>query len=98
MDKQGRRHRKVIVRLTPDEISAKKQLGLIWRAQWRADMAAQRDTASPPAPPRNVSADEAKRRDRFAEGIARAEFGRFYWDDKRAAGKPKAHRTPNGKS
>jgi len=50
-----------------------------------------------PRPPK----DEAKQRAQFATGMARSEFGRFYWNGKlerqlRKAMQPKAPRKLNG--
>jgi hypothetical protein len=47
--------------------------------------------------------DEAKERAQFAANIARAEFGRFYWDEEQAkkAGKkkpPRSYRRRNDKT
>jgi hypothetical protein len=79
-DRAGTRGRKPqhspIKLLTPEQ--------LVWANQEarRARAALREEAASPPPPPpeRPVSRppDEAGRRARFAEAIARAEFGRFY--------------------
>jgi hypothetical protein len=57
---------------------------LAWRESWRAEAAETKRGANAlngPADP-----EQAKRRARFAAGIARSEFGRFYWDARREGG------------
>jgi hypothetical protein len=66
-----------------EELAAERRLGLALREEWRAEKADQTETvigsaagASKPARRAGKSARAAS----FAEGIARAEFGRFYWN------------------
>lgn len=71
--------------LTPQLEAAAFERALEWRREWRAEVAARaagngnaaHDTAERPQRP--SKRDGAK----FAAEIARAEFGRFYWDAKR---------------
>jgi hypothetical protein len=68
--------------LRPDEIAALDRLAREWRTQWRREKAAGRfgfPVSKAAARPRN-NAGETARQTRFAEGIARLEFGRSYWD------------------
>ena len=53
------------------------RLALEWRECWRAEkLQGQREKTEPIRRPK----DERTLRARFAQGIARAEFGRAYWD------------------
>jgi hypothetical protein len=68
--------------LRPDEIAALDRLAREWRTQWRREKAVggfDFPISKAPARPRN-NAGETRHRTRFAEGIARLEFGRSYWD------------------
>ncbi len=79
----SRRRLGPVRKASAEELAAVRKLGLTWREDWRAEKAAQ------PKP-----RTERRRRHRkepegeskaagggsFAEGIARAEFGRFYWN------------------
>jgi hypothetical protein len=96
--------RRTLDQRSPEEIAAALSRALSWRQQWRDEMAAGRagsETKAPePArqPDRPASQQDAGRLAKFAEAIARAEFGRAYWDkrrdvatqgrDKRLAGRP----------
>jgi hypothetical protein len=78
--------RPVRPQLKPEQLAANHQLALQWREEWRAECsgAPQRPPVSPdPEPPPERRRDELKHRAQFAEGIARLEFGRAYWDEKR---------------
>ena len=78
----GRRER---LRLSPEQERAAHRLGTEWRAEWLAEKAKAAKTVTKqkePAHPR-VEADNAAQRAKFAEAIARAEFGRAYWDARR---------------
>jgi hypothetical protein len=85
--------------LTAEDLAAIRAAALTWRARWREEVAA-RTHASPrvkshPRPER----DGAKQRAQFATGMARAEFGRFYWNGKldgqlRAAMERRSRRKP----
>ena len=70
-------------------------LALKWRAEWRAEKTAA------PVPPRArpaggsiAGSGEAKRRAKFAQAIARTEFGRAYWDERLQGGATKAASRP----
>jgi hypothetical protein len=68
--------------LRPDEIAALDRLAREWRRQWRNEKAVGRlraPVSKAAARPRN-NGGETGHRTRFAEGIARLEFGRSYWD------------------
>ena len=63
------------------------QLILKWRDDWRAQKGAaqlspRRQVASDELPA-TQNEDDGKRRAKFAQGIARLEFGRSYWDERR---------------
>jgi hypothetical protein len=80
-DHAGTRGRKTrpnpIELLTPEQLSSANQEARRARAALRAEAA----SPSPPPPPKRPVGrppDGAARRARFAEAIARAEFGRFY--------------------
>jgi hypothetical protein len=71
--------------LTPQQQAAAFERALEWRQEWRAEIAGHnpgngRTAGSISKPP---TRKERSRQAAFAEGIARAEFGRFYWDAKR---------------
>jgi hypothetical protein len=76
--------------LSAQELAAARKLGHEWREAWRAEMAGQ----SPPdehAGKANGAVARAKPAEQnvragqdFAAGIARAEFGRFYWNERLA--------------
>ena len=80
---RGPRRVGVIRKRSAEELAAERRLGLIWREEWRAEKARQSESANGSAvnawkhPP---SVQKAANSGRFAEGIARAEFGRFYWN------------------
>jgi hypothetical protein len=63
--------------LSAQELAAARKLGREWREAWRAEQAGKANGAAARARPaeRQVSAGQD-----FAAGIARAEFGRFYWN------------------
>jgi hypothetical protein len=69
--------------LTPAEAAAIRALGLQWRDDWRAEIAARNGATSghaigASAPrPRKPAKDAAAQ---FAAAVARDEFGRFYWN------------------
>ena len=67
--------------LSAQELAAARKLGREWREAWRAEQAGKANGAAARARPaeRQVSAGQD-----FAAGIARAEFGRFYWNGKLA--------------
>ena len=81
---------------SPDRQSADIQtpgqfrLALAWRESWRAESVQSRNTDPIRTDKlngmdkRTPNPKEARRR--FAEGIARAEFGRAYWDERRQGG------------
>jgi len=78
------------------ELAALCELGRKWREVWRAEKAAQAEPANGPIPPETKPAAPGSRvriGEDFAAGIARAEFGRFYWNDK-LDGQLKATMTP----
>ncbi len=66
--------------LSAEERANLHKLALQWRAEWRAKTCAvepprPRRTARKPVKPESATGDAA-----FAAAIARAEFGRFYWN------------------
>jgi hypothetical protein len=65
----------------PELHEAVCRLGLKWLEEWRAQ---RKDNATEPIATKGpMKDDEKKRRARFAAAIARAEFGRNYWDERR---------------
>jgi hypothetical protein len=80
---------------TPEQLAQAYEDALRCRAEWRAR---KRNTAGSevPAPQVLQPPDELKRRANFASGIARAEFGRFYWNGKTQA-KPVSEVPAKGK-
>ena len=88
-DNEDRRSRRDTSRpLTSEQAAAVRALGLKWRDEWRAEIAARASKANghaielpTPRPPRRMkSAKQAAAQ--FAIAVARDEFGRFYWSDK----------------
>jgi hypothetical protein len=78
-------------RSSPEQLAANHQLTLQWREEWRASKAGASQPPVQPVPsvrPKRQP-DEAERRTRFAEDIARLEFGRAYWDRHRQTGSGK---------
>jgi hypothetical protein len=72
--------------LTPQQQAAAFERALEWRREWRTEMAG-RANADADASHQTIEAPQRKPRPsdnrdaaKFAAGIARAEFGRFYWD------------------
>jgi hypothetical protein len=82
--RSGRRSRES-ERLTPEERAAIREQALIWRKRWRDEMAAGNPANSTKEPQRFKQRQQTNGLDRakFASGIARAEFGRFYWDERK---------------
>jgi hypothetical protein len=84
---------------TPEQRATADAEALYALALWRAECAGRaevkerqlltRITRRPPA-------DEAARRAQYAMQVARAEFGRFYWQDPLAGRKQPAKRPSNG--
>jgi hypothetical protein len=81
----GRRSRER-ERLTPEQRAAVIEQALIWRQRWRDEMGA-RKTANGAAKPQKIKQPQQTNgpdRAKFAAGVARAEFGRFYWDERKS--------------
>jgi hypothetical protein len=93
--------RRLLPEQTAANTAANHGLALKWREEWRTGKAA---APSQPAGIKAIAApkpaeDQRKRRAKFAEAIARLEFGRSYWDERRqrevgknAAGSPRPGR------
>jgi hypothetical protein len=80
----------------PVAITAAYELALKWREEWRAEKAAAAPALTPNSEaPSRPNGNDAKHRVKFAKGIARAELGRAYWDERlhRNANKPARHDT-----
>jgi hypothetical protein len=98
-----RRKKKPLPRLTPDQLAAAHKEALKCREWVRAEKRATTNAPNGRIAPRSIrSRHEAKERAQFAANIARAEFGRFYWEQERAkgAGKkkpPQVYRRRNDK-
>jgi len=71
---------------SPEEIDAEIRIALIWREIWRAEKMAPPQPRAAEAQQAAPRPDEAERKKAFAKGIARLEFGRAYWDEKRQGG------------
>jgi hypothetical protein len=98
-----RRKKKPLPRPTPAQLAAAHAEALKCREWVRSEKttAANAPNGQSPLRPKRPR-DEAKERAQFAANIARAEFGRFYWDEERAkeAGKkkpPRSYRRRNDK-
>jgi hypothetical protein len=94
---RGPRRVGVIRKRSAEELAAERRLGLVWREEWGAEKAGQSQLANGSAvgaskhPP---SVQKTANSGRFAEGIARAEFGRFYWNARLERALDAARRRP----
>ena len=105
---EWRAPRRTMDQRSPEEIAAALGRALTWRQQWRDEMAAghagigkaiETEAQKLPAQPeRPASHQDAKRLAQFAEAIARAEFGRAYWDKHRDGASQGRDRHRGGKS
>ena len=84
----GQFGRNVNVWISADK--AAHQLGVTWREEWRTEQTKIAKVKLAEKELRLKESDEEDRRARFAEGIARVEFGRAYWDKRK--GLPRARR------
>jgi hypothetical protein len=94
----GRRQYPAFAR-TPEQALAAHADALYARALWRAECAAGAEASEPELltrMTRRPPAEAAARRAQFAMQAARAEFGRFYWQDPPAGPKKPAKRPGNG--
>jgi hypothetical protein len=66
---------------TAQELAAVRELGRQWRDAWRAEKATPAGTPNGVAAGSQPAQPKPKPRAGFAAGIARAEFGRFYWNE-----------------
>jgi hypothetical protein len=83
---------------TPEQRAAADAEALYALALWRAECAGRAEVSEPQLLTwitRRPPADDATRRAQYATQVARAEFGRFYWQDPLAGRKQPAVR-PNG--
>jgi hypothetical protein len=83
-DRGARRH--TARPLTPEQAAAIRALGLKWRDEWRAEIAARAGktnghTIKVPTALRRAKSEKAATA-QFAIAVARNEFGQFYWSDK----------------
>ena len=68
------------------------RLALAWRESWRAESLKNRKGVASPVRKDTLNGKDRRKpnakeeRKRFAESIARAEFGRAYWDERRQRG------------
>jgi hypothetical protein len=89
--RDARGGRRATMRLLPEQAAAAYRLGAAWREEWRAIKAEEakkatevKTTLKQVSPSRQgPTHDEASRRAKFAEEIARSELGRDYWDKRR---------------
>jgi hypothetical protein len=85
-------------RLTPQQEASAFELALEWRRSWRAEVGVRRGNGEAPAKPaKRLPLKPDASRAAFAAGIARAEFGRFYWDAKRQRLPPAKTKPRSGK-
>lgn len=92
---RGRQDRRPQARpLTPRERAGLYRAALQYRAELRAQAAADGEKALAAAQPQTD--DAADRRARYAAAIARAEFGRFYWKGEARKLKRTKRPRPNG--
>jgi hypothetical protein len=79
----SRRRLGPVRKASAEELAAVRKLGLTWREDWGAEKAGRIEAANgAPAAASKGAERESKAAGggNFAEGIARAEFGRFYWN------------------
>jgi hypothetical protein len=76
--------------LTPQQQAAAFERALEWRREWRTEIAARvnghanaRHQPAEAVEPKPRPATDKREAAKFAAAIARAEFGRFYFDDER---------------
>jgi len=71
--------------LTPQQQAAAIERAVAWRQEWRTEIAGRNSENGRPTnqAPKRPAREPQKNRAAFAAGIARAEFGRFYWDAKK---------------
>jgi len=71
--------------LTPQQQAAAFERAVEWRQEWRAELAGRNsgNGYQPGTAPARPKRQPQSARAAFAAGIARAEFGRFYWDAKK---------------
>ena len=67
--------------LSAQELAAARRLGREWREAWRTEQAGKATGAAPQATP---AEPKMRAGQDFAAGIVRAEFGRFYWNERLA--------------
>jgi hypothetical protein len=81
---RGSRDRnRAIPQLPTEQTAAFQLLARKWREDWRAEKAASGPALKPSfAPPSRPTGSDPKHRADFAKAIARAEFGRAYWDER----------------
>jgi hypothetical protein len=79
------RKKKPLLRPTPEQLAAAHEEALKWRERLRSEKTTATNGPNGQTAPRlRRPRDEAKERAQFAADIARAEFGRFYWDEERS--------------
>jgi hypothetical protein len=92
----SRGHRRAKPQSLPEANTAAYKLALKWRDEWRAEKTATVAALTPTSVPRShPNADDAKHRAKFAKGIARAELGRAYWDERLHRNANKRAKHPN---
>jgi hypothetical protein len=71
-------------RLLPEQNAARHELALKWREEWRAGKSAAslQPADAQAAPALKSGEDQRQHRAKFAQAIARLEFGRGYWDER----------------
>ncbi|MGP0090738.1 MAG: hypothetical protein ACLPKB_12380 [Xanthobacteraceae bacterium] len=97
--KPARRRQHPVFAHTPEQAIAAHADALYARALWRVECAACAEVSEPrelPEITRKRPADAASRRAQFAMQVARAEFGRFYWQDPLGRPRKSAKAPTNG--
>ena len=97
---KGTRRRRAPIERTPEEVARAHEDALWWRARLRAEVKGEIEPPAPVPPAADPALTQAEReaagRARFATAIARAEFGRFYFNGARPARKRKPVRNGKG--
>jgi hypothetical protein len=83
-DRDARRRLGASRSWTAQELAAIRELGRQWRDAWRAEKTTPAEKPNGPAADSTPAQPERKAivGADFAAGIARAEFGRFYWNER----------------
>jgi hypothetical protein len=81
----------------PDRIRRAYDQALVWRDEWRAEITAGKVQPTKKPSPQRTDGDTMRRQAGFAQAVARAEFGRFYWDKRLQPGPERKKKTVKGR-